>query len=112
MRQRWTKRFLRGKPGEWISRLEKFGAKYRAGLAGEMKTVWDRRHAIVHAPPAARSDHVTGLSKSAVARYVQSKTGFKDAISVIFSFVESTDAFVVGVINAKRSSCETRTESR
>jgi hypothetical protein len=84
LRQRWTARFLRGTPGEWISRLEKFGApKYPADLGEKMTTIWHRRHTIVHASPAVRPDHVTGLSESPVTRYIQSKSAFKDATSVI-----------------------------
>ncbi len=105
MRQRWTERFLRGRPGEWISRLEKFGAPtYRAGLAVEMTTIWNRRHAIVHAPPAARPDQVTGLSGSAAAILAQSKTEFFGAINIIYSFAKATDVFVVDSLNAQRSS--------
>ena len=105
MRQRWATQFLRGSQGQWLSRLEKFGApKYRAGLAEEMSTVWKRRHAIVHARLAAQSGDLTGSSDAATARYVQSKNGFKDAASVIYSFVTATDAFAVDFLNGQRSS--------
>ena len=97
MRQRWTTEFLRGKPGEWISRLKKFGASdYSAGLEAEMTNLWKLRHTIVHASPVARPDQTTGLSGK--ARYVQSQKTFFDAISVIDSFVETTDSFVMGEI--------------
>ena len=99
MRQRWTQQFLRERPGTWISRLEKLGApKYREGLAAEMTSIWNRRHAIVHTPPGPGSDHVTCLSGSDVTRFVQSKNDLKKAIEVIHSFVEATDAFAEGCL--------------
>jgi hypothetical protein len=103
MRQRWTIQFLREKPTQWITRLQNFGArKYRAGLAEEMKTIWNRRHAIVQARPAAQSDIVVGVNVAASARVVQSKGEFTNAADVIHTFVTATDAFVVGLL--RRSS--------
>jgi hypothetical protein len=98
MGQRWATQFLREKPGQWIARLEKFGApKYRAGLADEMKLIWDRRNAIVHAiPPALGSDPA---GPNDVARFVQSKSGFIKASEVIHTFVTSTDTFVVELLH-------------
>jgi hypothetical protein len=99
MRQRWTKEFLRERPGTWISRLEKLGApKYREGLEAEMTSIWNRRHAVVHTPPGPGSDHVTGLSGSVVTRFVQSKNDLIKAIEVIHSFVDATDAFAEGCL--------------
>src|ERR1700681_355399 len=100
LRKRWVKQFLRDSPGDWIKRLQKRGALgYREDLAEKMKTVWDRRHAIVHAPPSAQSAQVTGLNGSAAAKLQQSLTEFSDATSVIDSFVHTTDAFVVSLLN-------------
>jgi len=105
LRKRWVKQFLNDSPGEWIARLKKRGAPgYRASLAEDMKTVWDRRHAIVHSPPATRSAEVTGLSGPVISNLKQSLREFQEATSVISSFVETTDAFVVGVLNAQHSS--------
>lgn len=111
MRQRWANKFLeKGTPGVWISRLEnlarleKLGApKYRKNLGAKMNTIWKRRHEIVHAPPAARSDEVAGLSPASAARFVQSKREFRDALVLIFDFVQATDAFVVDFLNAHPS---------
>jgi hypothetical protein len=104
MRQRWAKQFLRAKPKDWITRLEKFGApKYRKDLAAKMTTTWRRRHEIVHAPPPIRSVEVAGLSPAAVARFVQSRREFEGALVVIFDFVQATDAFIVDVLNAHPS---------
>jgi hypothetical protein len=95
LRKRWVKQFLRNSPEVWIKRLKKRGALgYRKDLAEKMKTVWVRRHAIVHAPPAAQSAQVTGLSGSAVSKLKQSLIEFSDAIRVIDSFVHTTDAFI------------------
>lgn len=105
MRQRWATQFLRGPQGQWLSRLEKFGVpEYRPGLAEEMATVWKRRHAIVHARPAAQSGHVSGSIDAAKARYSQSMNGFIGATRVISSFVTATDAFVVDYLDGRRSS--------
>jgi hypothetical protein len=113
MRQRWTAQFLRGKPGEWIARLEKFGGpKYRAGLDAELTTIWNRRHAIVHTAPALLSDHSTGLAKSAKKKYGQSERAFLNSVKIIYSFVEATDAFILDVVSAKRSSDPVFAENR
>jgi hypothetical protein len=101
LRKRWVKQFLRDSPRDWIKRLRKRGVLgYREDLAEKMETVWDRRHVIVHAPPAAQSAQVTGLSGPTVATLVQSLTEFSDATSVIDSFVHTTDAFVVTLLNS------------
>lgn len=95
LRKRWVKQFLNESPGKWIARLEKFGApKYPPALAAEMTTIWNRRHAIVHAPRTAQSDQLA----ESVATLVQIRSEFSDAIGVIGGFVTVTDAFVVGAL--------------
>jgi hypothetical protein len=104
MRQRWADKILKGKPEDWINWLQKFGASpYDLDLAGKMTDIWERRHIIVHEPPATRADHAANLIESAAARSEQTNR-VKEEIDVIYRFVNATDAFVVGSLNAHPSS--------
>jgi hypothetical protein len=104
MRQRWVDKILKGKPEDWINWLQKFGASpYDLDLAGKMTDIWERRHIIVHEPPATRADHAANLIESAAARSEQTNR-VKEEIDVIYRFVNATDAFVVGSLNAHPSS--------
>jgi hypothetical protein len=102
--QRWVEEVLQKKPKDWIKRLRKFGAStYGPDLAAKMTAVWERRHVIVHDPPAARADRAAELIELDAARSEQNNR-VKEEIDVIYRFVNATDAFVVGFLNAHPSS--------
>jgi hypothetical protein len=81
--KRWIKNLIRGgSPYEWIKKLENFGATgYDPDLAGKMQKIWDRRHKIAHTAEPA-------INQAASQEFV-------DAVLVVKSFAELTDAFVV-----------------
>jgi hypothetical protein len=83
MKRKWVRDILRsGRPHQWIKKLEEFGVTgYSPALPGEMRAIWERRHAIVHsAEPEVRN----------TIPYE-----FLDAAKVVATFVDTTDAFIV-----------------
>jgi hypothetical protein len=78
----WIGYFLNDGPREWIKEFTRYGvAGYRSGLADEMVTVWERRHAIIHDP--------TEQNLNAQPQ------DFSYCLSAIDHFVRTTDAFIV-----------------
>jgi hypothetical protein len=84
-RERWVSNILRDKPQQWIRPLERLGANgYRASLAEEITTVWERRHDIVH---SGATQHM-------------SPREFQKALHVIDDFLKPTDHFVVNFLHS------------
>ncbi|MGI8988269.1 MAG: hypothetical protein ACR2I2_01640 [Bryobacteraceae bacterium] len=96
MKRKYIKEVLRGTPGEWIRRLEIFGARgYRANLGEDMKALWEKRHATVHS--AEPSDPLLAINH------------FSKALEIVGSFIDATEFSVVSVERARRSKSSTGT---
>jgi hypothetical protein len=90
LRMRWATQFLREKPTQWISRLEKFGAPtYPPDLAPKLSDSWKARITIIHHRSAEPAQ-----APSPADRAQERKRVFLVSFGAICDFVDWTDLFV------------------
>lgn len=79
MKRKWIKEMLRsGNPHEWLKQLKMLGVTgYCENLPDQMRSIWDRRHKIVHTSDSHASPHQ-----------------FLEAVKVVTGFVSTTEEFV------------------
>lgn len=97
IRHRWARNFVDdGGPKRWIERLVRMGARgYESNDAETLEKLWGIRHVVVHAAGRITRDFVRRHPRPGYQIGARLQIDTADFRSPVFSFVDTTDSFLV-----------------